>query len=297
MKAASDGWPSGAGFIFFSDSIALMAMPLFGPSFAGRSNSTASTFALTRCAAICAPITPAPSTATFLTMKLLTCAFLASFFADPGLRAAEQRHAHVSPDFEAAAAVAQPHLAAIDLAVVGIEDAAALEVVVLDLAGLHALDDRHALNALVLARIGAQVADGVGLVGQDLLDPAGVAAARLDDANQGLGLLRLVVDVLPQTDRRSGRRRRRLSGRRHAHRQGGERGQRDECDSRLHRFLRTARLRRPSAAWRRRARCGSARRSRASAWRSRSARWPASSGTAGRPTPASRAPASPSGPR
>jgi hypothetical protein len=38
---------------------------------AGRSNSTTGTLALTQCAAICAPITPAPSTATFLTMKLV----------------------------------------------------------------------------------------------------------------------------------------------------------------------------------------------------------------------------------
>src|SRR5690242_2141183 len=54
---------SGAGESFFRFSIALSAMPLLGPSFAGRSNSTVSTPALVRCAAICAPITPAPSTA------------------------------------------------------------------------------------------------------------------------------------------------------------------------------------------------------------------------------------------
>src|SRR5450756_2018422 len=49
-----------------------MTMPFFGPSLAGRSNNTTGTLALTQWAAICAPITPAPSTATFLTMKLLT---------------------------------------------------------------------------------------------------------------------------------------------------------------------------------------------------------------------------------
>ena len=42
-------------------------MPFFGPSFAGRSNKTTGTLQLTRCAAICAPITPAPSTATLRT--------------------------------------------------------------------------------------------------------------------------------------------------------------------------------------------------------------------------------------
>src|SRR4051812_47649077 len=44
-------------------------MPFFGPSLAGRSNSTTGTLTFTRCAAICAPITPAPSTATFFTWK------------------------------------------------------------------------------------------------------------------------------------------------------------------------------------------------------------------------------------
>src|SRR5450759_801008 len=52
--------------------MARSTMPFFGPSLAGRSNSTTGTLALTQWAAICAPITPAPRTATFLTMKLLT---------------------------------------------------------------------------------------------------------------------------------------------------------------------------------------------------------------------------------
>src|SRR5688572_31374885 len=59
--------PSGAGLCFFSASTAFETMPFFGPSLAGRSNSTTGTFTLTRWAAICAPITPAPSTATFFT--------------------------------------------------------------------------------------------------------------------------------------------------------------------------------------------------------------------------------------
>src|SRR6185437_10871106 len=54
---------SGAGDSLARLAIALSAMPLFGPSLAGRSNSTVSTPALVRCAAICAPMTQAPSTA------------------------------------------------------------------------------------------------------------------------------------------------------------------------------------------------------------------------------------------
>src|ERR1700761_7339935 len=54
---------SGAGDSFLRLSIAFSAMPLFGPSLAARSNSTVWTPALVRCAAICAPMTPAPSTA------------------------------------------------------------------------------------------------------------------------------------------------------------------------------------------------------------------------------------------
>src|SRR5574337_316749 len=63
MAAARLASASGAGESFFRCSMALSAMPLLGPSFAARSNSTVSTPALVRCAAICAPMTPAPSTA------------------------------------------------------------------------------------------------------------------------------------------------------------------------------------------------------------------------------------------
>src|SRR5690349_14314277 len=63
MAAARLPSASGAGESFLRFSMAFSAMPLLGPSFAGRSNSTVSTSALVRCAAICAPITPAPSTA------------------------------------------------------------------------------------------------------------------------------------------------------------------------------------------------------------------------------------------
>src|SRR4051794_39221970 len=72
MKPASSLMARGAGLIFFRFSIARCAMPLFGPSLAGRSNSTTGTLAFTQWAAICAPMTPAPSTATLRIMRLLT---------------------------------------------------------------------------------------------------------------------------------------------------------------------------------------------------------------------------------
>src|SRR5256885_616407 len=59
----------GEGLSFLRLAMARSAMPLFGPSLAGRSNSTTGTLTLTRWAAICAPITPAPSTATFFTLN------------------------------------------------------------------------------------------------------------------------------------------------------------------------------------------------------------------------------------
>src|SRR5689334_9005278 len=91
MSAASSGTPSGAGLSFFRPSTALVTMPFFGPSRAGRSNSTTGTLTLTRWAAICAPITPAPSTATLRTgNRFMVCPWLGSFDADPGLRAVER---------------------------------------------------------------------------------------------------------------------------------------------------------------------------------------------------------------
>src|SRR3546814_9241325 len=51
--------------------MARLTMPLLSPAFAGRSNNTVSTLALTRCAAICAPMTPAPRTATLRTFRVL----------------------------------------------------------------------------------------------------------------------------------------------------------------------------------------------------------------------------------
>src|SRR5690349_6410852 len=54
---------SGAGDSLVRLASALRTMPFLPPSCAGRSNSSVSTPALARCAAICAPMTPAPSTA------------------------------------------------------------------------------------------------------------------------------------------------------------------------------------------------------------------------------------------
>src|SRR4051812_4896179 len=116
-------------------------MPFFGPSFAGRSNSTTGTLTLTRCAAICAPITPAPSTATFFTLNRLMVSRLSLFApgsawprssrslymrslllllgADPRLRAAEG--AERAADFQALAAVDGRQAQCVFTAVLGVE--------------------------------------------------------------------------------------------------------------------------------------------------------------------------------
>src|SRR5690606_23762955 len=70
MRRASALSASGAGLSFARPAIALLAMPLGSPSLAGRSDSTVSTPALVRWAAICAPMTPAPSTAARRTSNL-----------------------------------------------------------------------------------------------------------------------------------------------------------------------------------------------------------------------------------
>src|SRR5262245_40622377 len=251
-------------------------MPFFGPSLAGRSNSATGTFTLTRWAAICAPMTPAPSTATLRTWnRLMDCSvefsWGASLDADPGLRAAQQRSADVAAHLELPAAVGrrEPHL--VDLAVVGIEDGAAVPQRLLAL--LDAANDLQADDRLVLAIVAALVADGVLLAGiEHLLHAAAEHAAALADAHQRLLGLGLVVDRLPHADRRGlreGAARRQRAERR------GERHQKA-----FHAFLppgqsrfRTAPLPFPSAASGRHAWCGSGWPSQAAAWRSRSARW------------------------
>jgi len=59
------------GLAQFMPATARLAMPLASPSFAGRSNRITGTSALAQWAAICAPITPAPSTATLRMMRRL----------------------------------------------------------------------------------------------------------------------------------------------------------------------------------------------------------------------------------
>src|SRR6218665_1795497 len=70
MASARALLASGAGLSLPRLATAFSTMPSAGPSFAARSNSTVSTPALVRWAAICAPITPAPSTAARRTSNL-----------------------------------------------------------------------------------------------------------------------------------------------------------------------------------------------------------------------------------
>src|SRR5512139_2761905 len=144
-------------------------MPFFGPSLAARSNSTTGTRTLTRWAAIWAPITPAPSTATLRTWnRFISVTPCASLDADPCLVAIEG--ADEAPDLERPATVLRRHAHLVDLAVVRVEDRAAVPVV-LAVGLLHAFDDRHPQHRLVPARAVALVALGVLLrrIG-DLLD-------------------------------------------------------------------------------------------------------------------------------
>src|SRR5690606_14041423 len=69
----------GAGLSLPRLAMAFRTTPSGFPSFAGRSNNTVSTPALVRCAAICAPITPAPSTATLRTSNLLDMLYKSLF--------------------------------------------------------------------------------------------------------------------------------------------------------------------------------------------------------------------------
>src|SRR6476469_8420068 len=145
-------------------------MPFFGPSLAGRSNRTTGTLTLTRWAAICAPITPAPSTATLRTWNRLTL-FLSRgergdrqrrrcpapvaasrlFGANPGLRATEHRRADVAAHFELLSAVDHLQADLVGAALGRIEDEAAGPHVGLFRVLLDVVDDGHADDGLVLA--------------------------------------------------------------------------------------------------------------------------------------------------
>src|SRR4029453_14094012 len=175
-------------------------MAFLGPSLAGKSNRITGTLTLTRWAAICAPMTPAPRTATLRTLNRFIEYSRVLLDTLPGLRATQQGRADVAAHVELLAAVDQLQLGAVDLAVVRIEDVAAFPDGLVVAARLHVADDRHADDRLVLAVVGAVLADGVlRRVGiDDLLDLAGVDATALDDAHQRLLLLGVVVDGLPQ---------------------------------------------------------------------------------------------------
>src|SRR3990167_6199630 len=204
-------------------------MPFFGPSLAGRSNSTTGTFTWRGWAAICAPITPAPSTATFFTWnrdmgwvpgwgvgrRRGGCPAPGEWGlldADPGLRAAER--ADRAPHFELLAALDGGHAQGVVAAVLGVENLAAFpHLFAVSLLGTP--DDLQAQDGLALAVIRAFVADlvGLGVLGQALFQrTVQHAAADVADADFGLGLAGLVVDVAPQAFGRrlrpDGRRRR-----------------------------------------------------------------------------------------
>ena len=148
-------------------------MPFFGPSLAGRSNSTTGTPTLTRWAAICAPITPAPSTATLRTLnRFMTATPVGSLHGQRGARVCTPRAARSGCGRAAADVAAHlEHLAAVarasgapcrpcrcsgrgscrrpSIGCVGVL--------------LHAVDDGHAQHRLVLALVGALVAHRVRL--------------------------------------------------------------------------------------------------------------------------------------
>src|SRR5664280_109383 len=190
--------PSGAGLSFFSPSTALVTMPFFGPSLAGRSNSTTGTLTLTRCAAICAPMTPAPRTATLRTLnRFIAAPGGNSFDAAPGLGAAQQREADEATHLELRSVVDRRQLDLVDLAVVRVEDVATAEDTLVA-TRLDVADDGHAEDRLVLALVAAILADGIGRGRriEELLDLAAEDAVGLDDANQRLLLLGVVVDGL-----------------------------------------------------------------------------------------------------
>src|SRR3546814_5391868 len=120
-----------------------------------------------------------------------------SMVAQPGLAAAQQRHADEAAHAQAFAVVLQAHFGVVDLAVLRIEDGTAGPAVAIL---LHAPEEGHADDRLVLAGTFAFVADRVRLlVGpvESFCDTAlqfAVYLGYLDDAARHVGL---VVDGCP----------------------------------------------------------------------------------------------------
>src|SRR3712207_6511537 len=135
----------------------------------------------------------------------------ASLLAQPDLRAPQQRRADESAHVELLAVVGELDARLIGLAVGWIENAAALPGLAV---AAQPGQDRHAEHRLALSLIGALLAAGVGLARrQDALDATGEHAAVVHDAHERARLLSLVVDRLPEPDRRVGGGKR--CGRRH----------------------------------------------------------------------------------
>ncbi|CAM2155590.1 conserved hypothetical protein [Paraburkholderia tropica] len=133
----------------------------------------------------------------------VACSAWSLLLTHPRLRPAEQRDAQIAAHHELLAAVFRVHLAAIDLAVFRIENMAAVVFV----AGLlHAVDDRHAEDQLILARVRARGAAAIGLIvrAQSLDDLAAQAAAAVvADLHECFRLAGVVVDGLPDPDGRA----------------------------------------------------------------------------------------------
>src|ERR1700722_2313373 len=133
----------------------------------------------------------------------------------PGLRSSEQREADEAPHDEVRAAVIDMEFASVYRAVLGIEDVPAA---VFPVRRLHVADDEKADDRLVLALIGADLANaflGTGLKAP--LDASEKLPVLLGDAYDRPGVAGLVIEGLPETERRT-------AGRRYAGRRSAIRG-------------------------------------------------------------------------
>src|SRR5579875_2547138 len=122
--------------------------------------------------------------------------------AKPSLRPTQHRHADVAAHVELLAVVAQRQLDLVGLAVVRVENLAAVPHIAIL---FHAPHDDHSVHRLVVAFAGALLADRMrALVGkQHLFDHALQRAVRLlGDFDDGFRFAGGVVDLRPGADRR-----------------------------------------------------------------------------------------------